>query len=286
MSKYIFDLRQNNLRNISAKLVGGKAFSLIILSKNGITVPGGFVVNCNVFEEFSNEKMSQSLIFEIESKIKKVGARRYAVRSSANIEDASENSWAGQFESYLNVPSQKVIKNIKKCWTSVFNDRVIGYGDKKNLSKIKMAVIVQESIDSDVSGACFTRNPLDKNDKNIFIEAVWGLGEILMQGKTIPDRYEVERRSNIILNADVNKQNVICKTLKNGGIKIMPIKKIFKQKLSGKEIIYLAKMAQKIEKIYRKGCDIEWCKKGNNIYILQARPITTSGILHEKKNKL
>ena len=56
---------------------------------------------------------------------------------------------------------------------------------------------------------------------------------------------------------------------------MIPIKKTFKQKLSGREIVNLAKIAKKIEKIYQKGCDIEWCKKDKKIYILQSRPITT-----------
>lgn len=316
MNNITLDIRQKNINNISLKMVGGKAYSLMLLAKNRIPLPNGFVVTSYAYERFLEEnnligtlqsigsagdnsvteiltkiqksiingRMPAILLTEIETKINKFNYKRYAIRSSANVEDASNDSWAGQFESYLNVPQKEIIKYIKKCWASVFSDRVINYAGGINvLSAIKMAVIVQESIASDVSGVCFTRDPLGlkknplsiTNNDNILIEAVFGLGELLVQGNIIPDSYEVKRHSNIILEANVNEQKIAYKALKNGGTVLGPIKNTFKQKLSGEEIVKLTKIAQKIEKIYKKGCDIEWCKNDGKISILQARPITT-----------
>jgi pyruvate,water dikinase len=287
--------------------LGGKANSLVVLSKNKIIIPNGFVVNSNAYYDFFkknnliaiadslktapsgnilkiaatlkkliiNGSFPEELAAEIKSCIKRCPAKSYAVRSSANVEDNSRQSWAGQFESYLNILSDDVIYSIKKCWSSVFSGKVINYIiNKQNISSIKMAVIIQGSIKSDVSGICFTKNPLTGDD-NILIEAIFGMGELLAQGQVTPDSYEVERKSNIILEANINEQSLICSLLSGGGVRTKKIKKTFKQKLTGQEIIDLAKMAVKIEKIYGDGCDIEWCKKKGVLYILQSRPITT-----------
>lgn len=308
MNNFIIELDFKNTKKNYVKYVGGKAHALIILKKNKIILPKGFVLNYKSYELFLKEnniisdikklasvknkdiqqtlsdirkkilngRIPKEILDEIKYYIDRYSINNYAVRSSANIEDGSKKSWAGQFESYLNVSPKYIDKNIKKCWASIFSNKVINYTKSINdISAIKMAVILQESIESDVSGVCFTRNPLSNNDDNILIEAVFGLGELLVQGNILPDRYEVERKNDIILDANVNEQNIAFKTLKKGGIKMMPIKKTFKQKLSGREIINLAKIAKKIEKIYKRGCDIEWCKKEDKIYILQSRPITT-----------
>ncbi|MFZ3074488.1 MAG: PEP/pyruvate-binding domain-containing protein [Minisyncoccales bacterium] len=307
MTKFTVKLNQKTIDQNILKYVGGKAYSLIILAKNKIPSPNGFVVNSCAYDQFLKENnltditdnlneaslndirhivakakksilignFSKDLVSEIKIRVKQCAAKRYAVRSSANVEDAHEQSWAGQFESYLNVRPEEVVGSIKKCWSSIFSEKVVSYAaTARRISSIKMAVIVQENIESDVSGVCFTKNPIT-GDNDILIEAVFGLGELLVQGQAVPDSYEVERGSNIILEVDVNDQFLIYESLKNGGTRIKKIKNTFKQKLTGKEIVNLAKMAVKIEKIYGKGCDIEWCKKNGNLYILQSRPITT-----------
>ena len=138
-----------------------------------------------------------------------------------------------------------------------------------------MAVVVQQSIDSEVSGVCFTRDPLDEDEDDIRIEAIFGLGEFLVQGQVTPDRYVVERGSEIILEVFVHPQEKIYTTNKVGGTRTIAAKPNYRQKLSGKEIKQLATLAERIEKIYKSGQDIEWCKKDGNLYIVQSRPITT-----------
>lgn len=288
--------------------VGGKALPLLELSKRKIPIPRGFVVTTrahdlflhenglaekmkNIFtspnkdvrreiirvrEEIQSGVMPQELAREIDAHIEELGIKHYAVRSSATAEDAKNRSWAGEFESYLNISPQDIGASIRKCWASMLSDRVIDYaGNFSEISSMKMAVIIQESIDSDISGVCFTRNPLDAKDGSILIESVFGLGEALVQGEVTPDRYTVERGTGIILEIIVGDQTIAYKADKNIGIKLVPLKKTFKQKLSGKEILQLATLALKVEKIQGSGRDIEWCKKDGVLFILQSRPITT-----------
>lgn len=290
------------IKNKERSLVGGKGLPLIELSKKNIPIPNGFVVTTKAYDLFLaennlpkkikrlslaskwqgaqdlilNANIPQELEGQINAQLQALHIDRYAVRSSANVEDSKNKSWAGEFESYLNVSPKEVLCFMKKCWASVFSPHVVAYADSvEKLLSIKMAVVVQQSINSDVSGVCFTRDPLDEEKDDIRIEAILGLGELLVQGQVTPDRYTIERNDGILLEVFVRPQEKKHTTSKNGGTKTVAIKPNYKQKLSGKEIKYLAKLAQKIEKIYRNGQDIEWCKKDKDLYILQSRPITT-----------
>ena len=227
--------------------VGGKARALFELYAQGIPMPTeGFAITTRAYDWFLNEngihkdveklqtlsskkaaerriaairqaivkgRLPQAVQEEITEHVQKHPLKQWAVRSSANVEDASSHSWAGQFESFLNVPLCGVEEAVKHCWASVFSDRVLAYaGGAYKLPLIKMAVLVQETVDADVSGVCFTENPLESSEipveRTMLIEAVFGLGELLMQGKIIPDRYVVEKKSMVILKADVNEQHV------------------------------------------------------------------------------
>ncbi|MDP3769733.1 MAG: PEP/pyruvate-binding domain-containing protein [bacterium] len=288
------------------RLVGGKGLALIELSQRKIPVPPGFVLTTNAYDLFLRENdlgqrisgisvtenlegvlggirkavldapMPEELLSGIELFVKRSKIKRYAVRSSADVEDSAKKSWAGVFESYLNVPQSGVVNATKRCWASVFSSTVVRYAKSLGqIPRIKMAVIVQESINSDVSGVCFTRDPLDNKKDDIRIEAVFGLGEALVQGKVTPDSYAVERGSNVILEINVQPQKIAYVNKKSGGTKLVALKPRYNQKLPGEEIIRLVTIAQTIENGYGVGQDIEWCKKGGNMYILQSRPITS-----------
>jgi len=284
-------------------LVGGKGLPLIDLKSKNIPIPSGFIVTTEAHGLFLKESnldrdikrlashskfkniqtlikrasMPDKLLSKIETELEQSRIESYAVRSSANVEDSSSNSWAGVFESYINIPRSKVIDHIKQCWASIFNPRAVDYsGSLSNLLSIRMAVIVQQSINCGVSGVCFTKDPLDDKKDDIRIEAVFGLGESLVQGEVTPDKYTVERERNIILKVFVNPQKIMHTFKQKSGTKTVQIKPTYKQKLSGKEIKDLAKLSQNIENFYNVGQDIEWCKKGNIFYIVQSRPIISN----------
>ena len=126
------------------KIVGGKAYNLDILTKNGINVPKWFVVT------------SPDDDFEVQDD------KLYAVRSSAVGEDGSGNSFAGQMESFLYVKSQDIKSAIRDVINSANSDRIKFYREQNGLSNddIKVGVIVQEMINSDISGVAFSSNPI------------------------------------------------------------------------------------------------------------------------------
>lgn len=227
---------------------------------------------------------------------KELNSKYVAVRSSATAEDSSIASWAGELETYLNTDKNNLIDNIKKCWSSLFTPRALFYAFEKEIitsdkqKKIRaktckklddcypvgVAVVIQKMIQSDVSGICFTVHPVTQDKNQMVIEVGWGLGEAIVGGKITPDTYVISKKDWIIMDTNISDQEMMMIRF-GSGIKEtkVPKSKQSKQKLSGKQIIKLAKLCQKIEDHYKKPQDIEFAIENNKIYITQSRPITT-----------
>lgn len=204
-----------------------------------------------------------------------------AVRSSATAEDLPGASFAGQQATFLNVKGESVLlEKIRECWASLFTARAIFYRGENKIShdKVKISVIVQKMVQSDVSGVMFSINPVTEEKDRIVIESVWGLGEMIVQGSVVPDTYIVQKETFAILSKEISDQRI--QLIKKGQetIETLVPKKIQdQQKITNEEIIKLAKLAQKLQDHYYFPQDIEWAKEGKNLYITQTRPVTTIG---------
>lgn len=183
---------------------------------------------------------------------------KVAVRSSAASEDLPSASFAGQMESYLNVETfDDVIESVKSCWASLWSPRAIHYRFQKGISQPKtgMAVIIQEMVPAQVAGVMFTANPLTNSRKEIYIEAVKGLGESLVQGEENGDRYILDKEGLFIKSIDTVQHDAY---------------------LTDFFIRLLANEGIKLEYNFFDACqDVEWAFSKGEIYILQSRPITT-----------
>ena len=201
-----------------------------------------------------------------------------AVRSSATAEDLADASFAGQQDSFVNVKgNDNLINNIKKCFASLYTARATYYRQKKKFKheEVSLAVIVQKMVDSVKSGVIFSKDPTHKND-NIIIEAVWGLGEGIVSGAITPDKYVVSQKLETIDIKPANKKIAITRDA--GGKKVtvkLREEKSNQQVLKEYEIKKLTEIAIKLEKHYQKPQDIEFAIEGENIMIVQTRPITT-----------
>lgn len=179
---------------------GNKAKYLSILKSKGYNIPSGVVID---FDEFKNIIKAQKLNFETIDKIEmpdeivdKVLAslpqgKEYAIRSSANIEDCRNISLAGRFATFLNVVADKecMKDKIKECFLSLYSEDNLQFyrKNKIDINRIEMNVIVQEMIESNVSGILFTVNPTNGKDTQIVVEFSKGAGEVVT-GKAIPER--------------------------------------------------------------------------------------------------
>jgi pyruvate,water dikinase len=212
-----------------------------------------------------------------------------AIRSSATAEDLPEASFAGQQETYLNVIGRKaVVESVKKCWASLFTARAVYYRRKNNFetANVGIAVVVQKMVDAEVSGVVFTADPTG-DESRIVIEAAYGLGEVVVGGLLTPDRYIVDKGSVKITEKNVAKQVwKITRAAKMNRKEDVQPKVQEKQKLSDKHIVQLAKIGKQIENHYGIPMDIEWALERNELYIVQARAITTLGLAKEKREEI
>ena len=212
-----------------------------------------------------------------------------AVRSSATAEDLPGASFAGQQATYLNIKGEaNLLIAVRECWASLFTARALFYRKQNNISneKVKISVIVQKMVQSEVSGVMFTVDPVTNEKDRIIIEAVWGLGEMIVQGSVVPDRYTVQKETFAILSKEISDQKI--QLVRKGTVtkeREVPKNKQVSKKLEDNEIIALAKIGDNLQKHYYFPQDIEWAKSGSNLYIVQTRPVTTLRQTQGKKKE-
>ena len=250
------------------KTVGGKAYNLDILTKNGVNVPKWCVVT------------SADDNFEVEKD------KLYAVRSSAVGEDGSSNSFAGQMESFLYVKPEDIKVTIQHVINSANSDRIKFYREQNGLADedIKVGVIVQKMINSDVSGVAFSANPITGKWDEIVISSVFGLGEGLVSGELNADTYTVQE-NDIKKNITSKPYKIVFDKEKGFGTKQIENTNPSASSLTDEQIKEISKEVKRIVDIYGKPQDIEWAYEGSKLYILQARPITTLEDMPDKSQQ-
>ena len=202
-----------------------------------------------------------------------------AIRSSATAEDLPEASFAGQQDTFLHVSGdEEVIEYVRKCWASLFEARAIFYREENDFehSKVLIAVVVQKMAIADKAGVMFTVNPSTGEDIAL-IEGSWGLGEAVVSGDVTPDNYQVDKSNNEIINVTISDKKVMYTNDESGtSIKVdVPDKLRMERVLSDKELIELTEMGKRVQAHYGEPMDTEWAFERDNLFLLQARPITT-----------
>lgn len=204
-----------------------------------------------------------------------------AVRSSATSEDSKTASFAGQNETFLNIIGEaNVVDAVRRCWASLFEGRSIFYRVTQKIDHLEAAIatVVQMMIPSEISGTMFSLDPVTNNKNRIVIEAVWGLGEYIVQGKVTPDHYEVNKSDFRLVDAQISQQKIKLVRKPGGKTKEekVPEKKSLQKKLSDEQIKILAELSAALEKHYYFPQDSEFAVSNNKIYLVQTRPITTT----------
>jgi pyruvate,water dikinase len=310
----------NEVTKKDIPLVGGKGANLGEMTNAGIPVPPGFIVTASAYFEFiekanlddkiktlldpvdvHNSKQLQQVAIKVQKLITdaqmppetakaieqayvKMGKGLVAVRSSATAEDLPEASFAGQQATFLNIQGEKdVVKAVQDCWASLFGARAIFYRQEQGFEhfKVGIAVPVQRMVQSESSGVMFTIEPTTSDQSKITIEAVLGLGEMIVSGDVTPDHYIVNKADTKIISKEIKKQEwKLVKEVsahgKDENKKVVLTKEEqAKQKITDDDILFLAKIGKTLETHYDHPQDVEWAKEGGKIYIVQTRPVTT-----------
>jgi pyruvate,water dikinase len=204
-----------------------------------------------------------------------------AVRSSATAEDTAQFSFAGMFESFLNVHGETaLLRRIKECWASTFGARVLFYRLKQGMpAEMPVAVIVQRMINAAKSGVMFTADPATRDRSRIVIEAAWGLGEVVVGGQVTPDRYVVDKGTMALLTADVAHKDFLL-TREPGGADTLRVDLAHDPRadarvLTDVELRTIAELGVRSEQHYGTPQDMEFAIEDGAVYLTQTRPITT-----------
>ncbi|MCH7697440.1 MAG: PEP/pyruvate-binding domain-containing protein [Chloroflexi bacterium] len=262
-------------------VVGGKAASLSRLAKLH-TVPPGFAIPAL---EARSEALPDTTINAIHEAYGELGKDAgepdlsVAVRSSAIDEDAAGASFAGQHDTYLNVRGEvALLEAVLRCRDSAISPGALAYRKRQGLlvEGIRIGILVQQLIASDVSAIIFSTNPLTKNADEIVINASWGLGESLVGGTVTPDTYVVRKSDLSVTSRQVAKKEQMTVMVPEG-TKEVPVPKLLSEEptLNDEQAIEMAEMAVKLEQATGHPVDIECAIAQGTLYLLQCRPITT-----------
>lgn len=211
-----------------------------------------------------------------------------AVRSSATAEDMADASFAGQQDTYLNVIGEEgLLESAKRCIASLFSDRAISYRQKRGIDHmdVGLSVGIQQMVNSDAAGVMFTIDPDSGNENVMVIDSSWGLGESVVSGKVIPDKFFIYKKNREVVGRRLGQKEVTTKYDSKGTVFVETSRDrrtLFS--LTRQQARTIAEYGKRIEDHYQKRMDIEWAIEGNNIYILQARPETvqsSKGTLEE-----
>lgn len=251
-TRYVFDLKRARPR----QGIGKKAEGLRLLMKQGYRTPATLVCSWDAYRRYLEDR--EEMIVDLRSEL----SRRldpelaYAVRSSANVEDGLTHSFAGQFRTILNVRGlDEVLEAVCAVWASAQSVDVgderhpWAYREKNGLDgrDLKMAVIIQEMVDSVLSGVSFSKNPVTGLDE-VVVEAVEGSGEALVQDGLTPHRW-------------INKWGEWMVRPKGDESELIVIEEVVRQTRS-------------IAETYGQPVDLEWVYDGRAIHWVQLRAIT------------
>lgn len=229
-------------------LCGSKAANLARLRRAGFPVPPGFVITT---EARRTDPVPSA---EIERAYRKISLdkTKSAVRSSATAEDLPGLSFAGQYDSFLNISSlDELMAAIGRCRNSLNSERAQAYLRRSGLApeSAEMAVVVQQMIPADVSGVIFTANPLNGLRCQLLVNAVRGTGEAMVSGKTQPVQVVIEKSG---LATSAGQASLLSARMEKD----------------------LAKTAVRIERFFGGPQDVEFAFAGDRLHVLQARPAT------------
>ncbi|MGK2865403.1 MAG: PEP/pyruvate-binding domain-containing protein, partial [Mycobacterium sp.] len=295
--------------------VGGKAHNLSVLSAAGFPVPQWAVLGTHAFrtgmaaagvhlsdarltlsERLREASYSELAVHnstlpavvrdELYAVLEQVGEGRLAVRSSGGQEDGAAHSFAGLFDTILNVTGIDAAEDaVRRCWASAFSHRATQYRYMRGLGfdDVALAVILQRLVQPHSSGVMFTADPVTGSTDRITINGVLGLGEGLVSGAVDSDAVVVDKRTGAVLDETPGEQQQMVVSHHDGGVRTVPVPGDRQQQRSISAALRaeLIDLGTRLEQHYGSPQDIEWAygaagESGEaQAWILQSRPITT-----------
>lgn len=202
-----------------------------------------------------------------------------AVRSSAIGEDGAGSSFAGQHETYYHVRPSGLAEAIQACWASLWSRHALSYRRQRQApgAEFAMAVIIQRMVQADRSGVCFTSDPTHQQPGQAWIEAIWGLGAALVDGRVTPDRLLMDRSGRVLRQQIGRKRHQVAASLRHrerDRLDPIPTYRQTQPVLNAREAADILAFSLAAERLFGAPQDVEWSFEGERFYVLQSRPIT------------
>jgi rifampicin phosphotransferase len=261
-------LSLSDVRAQDPSLVGAKAARLAELTQQGFLVPEGSALTVHAWRHYLSENQlaqSSSPGRALEARLpdavrrclaqlhRKGPGAAWAVRSSGTVEDGERASFAGQYESLLNVRDiDGLCQSVIRCWASAFSERALDYARKHGIHDAPaMGVLVQRMVSPRAAGVAFTMNPVTGARDEVLVNAVTGLGERLVSGSCTPSQWLVRGdHTECVAESD--------------------------RAITAEQALAVARLALRAERVYGAPQDIEWAIDEAGVHLLQTRPVSTA----------
>lgn len=302
----------------TAAELGGKAAALRALQQTGLPIPPWLVITPAAFAACLSAAQRRDLAAtqdpdpvaailndidpgqrirgELDEALRSLGLREQmvAVRSSAAEEDGGEHSFAGQFESHLAVPPERVIDRVVDVWRSGLTPRVLAYRRERGITadddwRSVPSVLVQQFVDAEVSGVAFGADPVTGRRSVTVVAAVFGLGTALVGGDQDADTWHIDRGDTIIQRQIVRKPTRhAADPDASSGVREQPVAPAQQHApaLTDEQAVAIAAMARRAGRHFGAPQDIEWAWHDGRAVLLQSRPITSLRGLPDPEGRL
>jgi pyruvate,water dikinase len=298
--RYVFPDREVDVQGP----IGGKARALAALREADLSIPSWIIlfpdafyasltaVQCETLQKACTDveirglveglQVSPNVRAELQAALAELCPRGelVAVRSSASDEDGAQHSFAGQLDTFLFVRAEEILEKVAAVWRSGFNERIMAYRREHGLSLVPRppAVLIQRMVQADVSGVAFGADPVSGRRGLAVVAAVYGLGTGLVSGECDADTYHVDRDGQICLRTIADKR-VAHRPAPGSGEGVcrdpVPEALIHEPALNDAQIGAVARLVRSTSHHFGRPQDIEWALEGDQLYLLQSRPITS-----------
>jgi rifampicin phosphotransferase len=265
--------------------------------------------------------ISDALWHEIQRAYAALGGGPVAVRSSATAEDLPGATFAGQQDTELNViGADQLLDAVRRCWASLWTERAVAYRRRRRIepSEVKIAVVVQRMVPADIAGVMFTANPVTGARDQVVIDASGGLGEAVVSGAVTPDHYVLDSDGRLIefspgrrevaivakAGGGVERQAGMGQAQAGAGESVQGVGGLERQAggaaqaaaglhsgdtgdrlLTEETLRALSALSGDVMRHFGQPQDIEWALSGDELWLLQARPMTALPPPPERLNR-
>jgi pyruvate,water dikinase len=254
-------------------LFGGKACQLAVATRAGLPVPAGVALSVPLVEAVAGGERGAEIALDRALHALKPP---FAARSSAIGEDSARASFAGQHVTRLNLRrGSRVAEAVRAIWQSARSAAALSYRQRLGLPREpRIAVVVQELVAADCAGVLFSRDPVD-GSADLVIEASWGLGEAVVGGLVVPDRFRVGRDGSVRERTPGSKDLLVSPVPGDGTRQTeVPAERASQLCLDDSQLRDLVALALRCDEVFTGAHDLEWAFEARDLFLLQRRALT------------